>query len=218
MHVNTPIDDANMAMNQESQWTRLRRQTSFFYAQGRLNRTHYVLSAFAWWAMLFFVGIMLMISLGLGVLYDFANEDFYSLESLSVFRWCILGAGALIITALGGIVIVVSYCLTIRRLHDMNFSGWWLVVFFALSVMHVYFKIFFPNLPTLCVVSAILSLLFSFVLYLIPGSKNKNRFGEPEEKPQSVAVLIAVVLVFFGIVFSLFGVTLEYLELTKKIT
>ena len=194
MHVNTPMDDANMAMNQESKWTRFRRQTSFFYAQGRLNRTHYVLSIYAWWAILFFVGIMLMISLGLGVLYDFANEEVYSLESLSVFRWCILGAGALIIAALGGILIVVSCCLTIRRLHDFNFSGWWLVVFFALSVMSAY------------------------VLYLIPGSKNKNRFGEPEDKPHSVAVLIAVVLVFFGIVFSLFGVTLEYLELTKKIT
>ena len=57
----------------------------------------------------------------------------------------------------------------VKRLHDLNLSGWWMLSVFAIS--------FVSNVIHVSV--SIIVLLLVGVLSLIPGSRGPNRFGQP---------------------------------------
>jgi len=68
-----------------------------------------------------------------------------------------------------------SITLTVRRLHDLNFSGWWFLIVILLSVIMVLFsnnKIIYYSL---------LFVLFTGIIYLFfkKGTPTTNKYGEP---------------------------------------
>ncbi len=71
----------------------------------------------------------------------------------------------LIIPLIGSIYI--EYMLTIKRLHDLNLSGWY--VFFP-----IFFTILIKN--NISILGEILLIAWFFMLFLIAGSKKKNKF------------------------------------------
>jgi uncharacterized membrane protein YhaH (DUF805 family) len=76
-----------------------------------------------------------------------------------------------------GIVLISLYILNtlrlkIRRLHDFNVSGWWLLL------------IFIP----------FFGVLWDVALFIIPGSQGDNRYGAPVRKPQPKESLAALIL------------------------
>ena len=70
-------------------------------------------------------------------------------------------------------------CLTIRRLHDFNFRGWWLL---------------FTAVP-------ILGFIWCILIFIIPGTKGNNRFGKPivaeYKKDIVLSILFALFILFF---------------------
>ena len=101
-----------------------------FTTSGRAARSEY------WWFALFnltaIVGILLVATVVLG-------------ETVGIFL-----AGAT-----GLLLLIPSLTVAIRRLHDRNMSGWWLLLAFI------------PNIGQLAL----------FVLYALPGTTGPNRFG-----------------------------------------
>lgn len=68
-----------------------------------------------------------------------------------------------------------SITLTIRRLHDLNFSGWWVLVV-ILSTMLI---VLFWNNTIICY--SLISVLFIGIICLLfcSGVPTANRYGEP---------------------------------------
>lgn len=86
------------------------------------------------------------------------NRRAYFIQSLKVFGLAIVGW--LTSPFLIGIPILIAalvggYMVTIRRLHDLNKSGWWVLLFFIPYV----------------------DIVFSFYLLLMPGTNGINRYG-----------------------------------------
>lgn len=76
---------------------------------------------------------------------------------------------------------------TVKRLHDMNLSGWWV---FAPALVSVPFIVIsgFTSSSTLSILSllglALILLITIVVLYFIKGTEGENRFGsDPRERP-----------------------------------
>ena len=92
---------------------------------------------------------------------------------------------ALLATVMGVAATVVSVMFAIRRLHDMNLTGWIALVSLV----------------------PLLNLLFTVALMLVPGTKGENRFG-PQTPPNGTGAILLACLaplpVFvFGIVASI---------------
>ncbi len=90
--------------------------------------------------------------------------------------WVVLGVVYLFI-------VVMDVAFTIRRLHDMNASGWWALI---LLVQFVVSLILTP-------ISSLIGLIFSLVLLFTPGT-GENRFGA-SPPPNSVWTSAATVVV-----------------------
>jgi len=78
----------------------------------------------------------------------------------------------------------VTTTLLVKRLHDINMSGWWILTMYV----------------------PILGVIFSLYVGLLPGESQKNRFGNPApfkkwEKPLGIfgAVVVVSASVFFTI-------------------
>lgn len=84
----------------------------------------------------------------------------------------------IIILALGICFIVKCTILTIKRLHDFNFSGWWFLLTFV------------PYLGLLMIV--------------IPGTKGKNRFGLQHSTPSRIKTIAAIFIISIIILGSLY--------------
>ncbi len=84
------------------------------------------------------------------------------------------GAGAgLIVLAPFGLyyvaILIPSLAVQVRRLHDRDMSGWWLLLFYVLSLIPVVG--FFASIALL-------------VLAFLPGTDGDNRFGPDPKNPQ----------------------------------
>ncbi|WP_176691666.1 DUF805 domain-containing protein [Superficieibacter electus] len=62
---------------------------------------------------------------------------------------------------LGVLFLVPVVCSHIRRLHDLNWSGWWVILILLLAQVPLG------------------NLLFTLTLSLLPGTSGLNRFGAP---------------------------------------
>lgn len=82
------------------------------------------------------------------------------LPAFWLWRWIRAGAFPEPVEMIGAIALAcaalwISLAVSVRRLHDIGWSGWWWLMSFA----------------------PIVGALFGFVLLLWPGQKNANRFG-----------------------------------------
>jgi uncharacterized membrane protein YhaH (DUF805 family) len=81
----------------------------------------------------------------------------------------------------------VCFAISIKRLHDRDRSGWWMVPFFAVPGLHKQFADRLPDshadLPLALAVSGLV--LWGFVeMYCLKGSRKTNRFGADPLAPK----------------------------------
>ena len=73
------------------------------------------------------------------------------------------------------IVIIPDLSLDIRRLHDINLSGWWLVIVYIV----LYLICFLVSIYTNSFQIDLLFYLISILLGIIPSTPTTNKYGEP---------------------------------------
>lgn len=99
------------------------------------------------------------------------------------------GLGAPIASAtlfvIGGLIgiaaIWVGIALGVQRLHDLDFSGWWILVAVALGVLQAWGQE--SESAALTVVGGLLGLAFTLWLLLARGTDGANRYGPPPTWP-----------------------------------
>lgn len=154
----------------------------------RINRTDYIIKYFylTLLAMIFGVGLTV------GYLYPpvLPGSPVYYVIGYTI--------AALIVETILFINIIL---ITIRRLHDFNFSGWWLLVFFiGLPLIFGILTLLFYNIEWWSVYQ-IVSIILSLLICLIPGSKGKNRFGAATPSPSRVRSVFAGILFCIPLLF-----------------
>ena len=96
--------------------------------------------------------------------------------------------------AVVGIIDVASIFVAIRRLHDRDKSGWWLLAFVGapvvllLAVKHLLRQFGFwegPAMAAAIVLFGFVPMIWSVIeLGFLPGTRGRNRFGEePDQAP-----------------------------------
>jgi len=102
------------------------------------------------------------------------------------------GIALLVINILISIVMVIPYIsLTVRRIHDFNLSGWWVLVVYITKVIPLLLPDDLPVLSLIIVcINILISVAFAILLIFIRGTVGPNRFGpdplatgEPEQAP-----------------------------------
>lgn len=97
------------------------------------------------------------------------------------------------------IIILTIYALLIlpvKRLHDMNSRGWWLIILFISAVFNM----------------RLVLTIFLFILLLWRGNSGKNRFGLPpktskiESVSLKVMLLIVIAMIVWGAYEDTFGI------------
>ena len=132
-------------------------EVKMFSFGGRLGRVRY---------MAYMMGLMLAVWLGGGLLVAL------TVPSLSKMGGPVASiVSAVLIIGVYGFMLVGSFTLAVRRIHDFNTSGW-------LSLL---FLIPFVNF------------IFGLALWFIPGTAGANRFGQ-QTPPNGTGVTIAAVL------------------------
>lgn len=108
--------------------------SNYFNAKGRASRSEY------WWWYLFTILASIAVSL-LGVIFDY----FTGIEFIStILTW-----------GLSILILIPSICVRIRRYHDINRSGWWILC------------------PIVC-----------FIFLFFAGDEGENDYGLPEGASQ----------------------------------
>jgi uncharacterized membrane protein YhaH (DUF805 family) len=126
-----------------------------FRFQGRIGRRHYLFFFLALTPIVV-VGGFVAIAAGAG------PPD-------NILSWILLAV--LGITSL--LVVVAFASFTVRRLHDLGASGWWLSIAPLLATLATALKS-----PLVWQVADIVSIAALALLLLIPGTRGRNRYGE----------------------------------------
>ncbi|WP_288455335.1 DUF805 domain-containing protein [uncultured Acinetobacter sp.] len=142
---------------------------------GRFNRLSYI----AWFGILqlFFTFALLSLSVMLGILnldsMHFSQHAIHSLSTLSQMSYILLSCTYLYF----------MFVVVIRRLHDRNKSGWWIV---------------------LCLIP-IIQFFMAFYLLFARGCSKANRFGHP--RPSAFIEKLLAWLMIISFVIGLFAST-----------
>lgn len=120
--------------------------------QGRASRSEY------WWFYLAYILIVLVMGFILGGLFGATGAFGPGGEDLSV--------GAMILIAIGVVIYIALFipfiAVTVRRFHDYNLSGWWVLAVFLLSMI-----------PLVGIAAGIGML----VICCLKGTQGPNKFG-----------------------------------------
>lgn len=95
----------------------------------------------------------------------------------------VIGVIIYIIYSIASLVLTIT--VSVRRLHDRNMRGWWLLAPYAVSFLGIIVAVAgsiassegLASIGTLIAVIGCLGFLALFVLYCLPGTKGPNRFG-----------------------------------------
>ena len=146
----------------------------FFSFSGRLNRKPFWLRTLALYA----------IVIGFAVLFFVLGSAGGSSDGVGALEGLLEGAG-LVVAILAGIAFIAffisSLSLSVRRLHDRNKSGWWLLFFlFVPNIIQYVFAL--SGDPTIALVGAVISFAIS-IWYLVEvgflrGTDGPNRYGD----------------------------------------
>jgi uncharacterized membrane protein YhaH (DUF805 family) len=152
-----------------------------FGFRGRLNRLNYFLT------LLISYGVIAIIEIILVVFFRNWVEDW--LEN----NWIFAKLG--IVYPIW--VLVATTSITIKRLHDMNRSGWWIPGYFVSFILFFSaIQDFGPFMPVIVYIGLriglryIYPIIFLIWLFSTNGTKGTNRFGEdPKTKPKLTILL-----------------------------
>ena len=156
-----------------------------FRFDGRINR------AKLWLAMVVMLGLMMTVGLALVAIqslfgslapFRFGASDLFRLLDPDTYRSFTLGDLPRLLIKLFGtsLLMWVYFAICIKRLHDRDKSGWWMVPFFAAPGLYNQFAERLPDsyadLP-LALAAAGLCLWGFIEMYLLKGSPGTNQFG-----------------------------------------
>jgi uncharacterized membrane protein YhaH (DUF805 family) len=110
-------------------------------------------------------------------------------------------AGLFFIVMIVGFVI--SICASVRRLHDMNLSGWWVLFLPVLNGLAVSQMLLSPSIRSMTIVFLV-QFLTSMLLCVIPGNQGVNDYGHPPP-PNSSSVYVLAGIFILGSAISLGG-------------
>lgn len=152
--------------------------TKLFNPKGRMNRLGYL--AYSFFVTFLTFGILA----GIVAAFGKGEETLYFI--LGIYLGLVVafgeGAGAETLTAIIFLAYIpifsVTFIFTIRRFHDIDWSGWWVVA---------------TMLP-------LINLVFLLILLFKGGAADSNRFGNP---PKRVGTLAAVFVILFIPIFIL---------------
>jgi uncharacterized membrane protein YhaH (DUF805 family) len=163
-----------------------------FRFDGRINRAKLWLGGLVMLAPMMLVGTLiagLYIVLGGNAPLQFGASDLFKLVDPDAWRsltWADLPR--LLVKLFGtSLLMWVYFALSIKRLHDRDKSGWWMVPFFAVPGLHSQFAERLPDSPAdLPLAIAVFGLgLWGFVeMYCLKGSRKTNRFGADPLTPE----------------------------------
>ena len=158
-------------------------ELSWFSFEGRLGRLRY----FVWWlipAMVFFFIATFVVVLP--IISTLLNDG--SFDNVGMGR-------VLVLVGLSLPLAIFGISLAIRRLHDLNLSGWWYLGLVAIA--------FIPYLGTIVNFLAALGLLFW------PGNEGENDYGlPPPPNPSSLFTAMIVGIVAWIVLSGYFGYSL----------
>jgi uncharacterized membrane protein YhaH (DUF805 family) len=134
-----------------------------FQFKGRVSRLYFLIGA---------LGVPFLVSL-------------ISLLVVSLFSWWeplpqeIQALGTLVMILVGLAVMVSIISFWVRRLHDLNFSGWWILGIWAYGFIldSIGGEAFMGQKPIVYTISALTWLPFLLLLF-VKGTEGANRFGE----------------------------------------
>jgi len=159
-------------------------QTKIMSAKGRLSVLSYLAQGFV--MMIALTAIIVVLGIVGATVTGFSPESFASPETID-FSNPVLIALMVLAAIIYAAMIVISIILMIKRLHDRNHSGWW--------VLALYVCAFIP------VVNIVAIFGFLYVMFW-PGQKTGNRFGgrRPTKGWEKVLGIIAIVIFVASIV------------------
>lgn len=131
---------------------------TFFSFQGRLGRLRYFMFS------LVVIAIAVVVVRGLSRLVALVAAP----EGIRIYYWLVL--------LTYGTAFFASLSLMVRRLHDIDLSGWWTPSVFLLYVVQGYFQE--VDRLVAAILTGILVLAVQLAIIFTPGSKDANRFGE----------------------------------------
>jgi len=145
---------------------------SYFSWRGRLTRTRYLGLSFVIFLLLVFLVCLLGVSTLVGSVSP--SEKMFPLVSFMILTVSIIAS------------MWCSLCLHVKRLHDMNFRGWWLLIM-PLWVGTVAFTGYVLDVQDIRVLVNLLAWCPSLLLFVIRGTTGLNRFGEDPRKDRVVS-------------------------------
>ena len=163
-----------------------------FRFDGRISR------AKLWLAMVVMFGLMMTVGLAIVAIrslfgnlapFHFGASDLFRLLDPDTYRSFTLGdlPRLLIKLAVTSLLMWVYFATSIKRLHDRDKSGWWMVPFFAVPGLYNQFAERLPDsyadLP-LAIAVAILCMWGFVEMYCLKGSRKTNRFGADPLAPK----------------------------------
>lgn len=162
---NSPYSAPQTNIETYNNFHTLYNDSKIFSLHGRIGRIQFILYPFAFAFLVMLISFIFIISMvGLGA--------FLSLESQSLGITAMLG-GYFIVLLLAGLATFVFLMIhTIRRLNDINRSGWFSLLMF---------------LP-------MINVLLILALWLIPGTNGENDYGLPPEPPSALLKVLAVII------------------------
>lgn len=135
---------------------------------GRSRRMEY-------WMFALFTTLVALVLMGPGVFSVFAAAADPMAEEVGAFGGVgtmgVVGLGLYSLFALA--IFVPSLAVIVRRLHDRDMSGWWLLGFFVASLIPL--------------IGFVASIAFIVIMFL-PGTAGENRFGPDPKDPHSIEV------------------------------
>jgi uncharacterized membrane protein YhaH (DUF805 family) len=155
-----------------------------FRFEGRVNR------AKLWLAMLVILGWMMFLAgltLATGIVsggasFGFSLDDLFRVVDPAAYSsWSWTGLPLLLVKVIGtSLFLWVYFATSIKRLHDRDKSGWWMVPFFVIPGLSNQFAERLPD-SHLMLLPGIFALglgIWGFVeMYCLKGSRKTNRFG-----------------------------------------
>lgn len=144
--------------------------------RGRLNRFRYF--CFSVIAALLLAAVEFLIKI---VFYLFASEPsfeiFEKMLETQPFKWNYYFLPMILLLAVDLIQTFFLFSLSIRRLHDLNRTGWWYVVFLAVPLVALFLPVEYIIQSTGIAFFLFLSFLFFLYLLFFKGTAGPNNYG-----------------------------------------
>ena len=135
--------------------------------------------------LLYFVLMIVAMTIGFGALGMAATGGANAMAGGMVGLFASMGLMTVVIGVLWLGLLIPTLAVSVRRLHDSDRSGWWLLLYFAPYLFSTVFKVMAvsANSGTLVMLAGLLSLvgligaIVLLVFYCLPGTPGPNRFG-----------------------------------------